>query len=240
MAPVIAKMINYNSSELAGIKTEVKTEIIGGRETLIVSGIQNGDAALAYFRKIIQDRDLFGDLENEDYLNFIISANNLEVLKRKEDVQQYLSFFRENYLGNKPKETSTAVAPAPPMTDYKGPYKTTPAKENLFALVFQPGEVEGAKLINSFNAFNAANFGVPTIKVSIEPLDDFRSILLVSGLGELTPALAYYRKAFADQALLASLKNVNYRNFIISTENLVIFKKEKNLIQYLDFFNRIK
>jgi tetratricopeptide (TPR) repeat protein len=246
MAPVIAKMINYNASESAGIKAAVKTEKIGGRETLIVSGIQNGDAALAYFRKIIQNRDLFIELENEDYLNFIISANNLEVLKKKKDVQEYLSFFRENYLGNKPKEavpatsSPSALAAASPFADYKGPYKTASTKENLFALVFQPSEVDGAKLINSFNLFNASNFGSTTIKVSVDPLDDFRSILLVSGLGEQASALAYYRKASTDPALLASLNNVNYRNFMISAENLVIFKKEKNLLQYMDFFNRIK
>jgi outer membrane protein assembly factor BamD (BamD/ComL family) len=245
MAPTIAKVLNYNYTETGGLKTEVKTETIGGRKMLIVSGLQNSDAAMAYFRKIIQDRALFSDLENEDYLNFIISLNNIEVLKKKKDVQEYLSFFGENYLGNKPKVTpapliAPAVSPSSSLADYTGPYNSIPGKDNIFVLVFQPAEIEGAKLISSFNAFDAANFGSPAIKVAVEKLDDFRSILLVTGLGEQSSALVYYRKAIADPILIASLKNVNYRNFIISAENLQIFKKEKNIIQYMDFFNRIK
>jgi tetratricopeptide (TPR) repeat protein len=240
MAPVIAKIVNYNVSELSGIKADVRSERIAGRESLIVSGIPNGDQAMAYFRKIIINRVLFSDLENEDYLNFIISANNIEVLKKKKDIQEYLAFFRENYLGNKPKAVTEVAAPQSPVNNYKGPYIAEPGKENLFALVFQPAEIDSPKLINSFNSFNTSNFGGTSLKVSVEPLDDFRSMLLVSGLGERSSALAYFKKAVADLTLLASLKNINYRDFIISVENLKIFKKEKNLTQYLDYFNRIK
>jgi len=103
MAPLVAMMINYNATELSGIKADVRTEMIAGRKALVVAGIQNGDLGMAYFRKIIANRALFSDLEKEDYLNFIVSANNMEVLKKKKDIQEYLPFFRENYLGNKPK-----------------------------------------------------------------------------------------------------------------------------------------
>jgi hypothetical protein len=164
----------------------------------------------------------------------------MEVLKKKKDIQEYLTFFRENYLGIKPKVTTEIAAVTLPVNDYKGPYKSEQSKENVFALVFQPSEIDGNKLINSFTVFNASNFGSPSIKISIDPLDDFRSMLLVSGLGEHKSALAYFTKAISDKALLLSLKNINYRNFIISADNLKIFKKEKNLLQYMDLFNRIK
>ncbi len=248
MAPLMAKIISYNSEEQEIPKKDIKTEVIGGRKTLIISGMTNGETAMSYFRNIIQNRDLFSDLENEDYLNFVISSNNLEVLKKKKDVGGYLTFFQENYLGKKPKETPEIITPAAagvatpasPFAGYNGPYNTTPSKDNIFALVFQPEEIKSAELINTFNAFNGKNFGNPSIKVSVEPLDDFRSILLISGLGEITSAMAYYKKAATDASLLEALKNATYRDFIISRENLEIFRKVKNLAQYQDFFNRIK
>lgn len=207
-------------------------------------------ASSSNYRKIIEDKDYLDYLKfyMKNYSPFIdskIPADELpppmELIAKAKKVEEPVEKGKFVLLRQDlSKEADTSIPAKTPATDYKGPYKTDLSKENLFALVFQPSEVDSNKLINSINAFNASNFGAPAIKVSIDALDDFRSILLVSGLGEQTSALAYFKKAAADQTLLGSLKNVNYRNFIISSENLKIFKKEKNLTQYMDFFNRIK
>jgi len=135
------------------------------------------------------------------------------------------------------------VAPVDPASQpaakYEGPFNPEAGKENLYALVFQPAESDIAILSDSFRAFNDKNFNTSTLKVSITPLDDFRSILLVSGSGELSSALLYFKKLNEDPSVLASLKKESYRHFIISPANLEVLKKDKNLKSYLDFFNLI-
>jgi hypothetical protein len=62
----------------------------------------------------------------------------------------------------------------------------------------------------------------------------------VTGLGEHSAAVAYFRRANFEPTLFAPLKGANYRYFAISAENLNIFKRDKNLQLYMDFFNRVK
>ena len=132
------------------------------------------------------------------------------------------------------------VDPAtPPVVKYEGPYNPELGKENLYALVFQPAESDIVKLSDAFKSFNEKNYSASSLKVSIVPLDDFRSILLVPGLGEPSSALLYFKKANEDPSVLSSLKKESYRHFIISPANLEILKKDKNLKSYLDFFNMI-
>jgi hypothetical protein len=52
--------------------------------------------------------------------------------------------------------------------------------------------------------------------------------------------MAFLQKSASDQSLKTLFASSNFRNFIISSENLLIFKKEKNLIQYMEFFNQSK
>jgi len=73
-----------------------------------------------------------------------------------------------------------------------------------------------------------------------ESLDDKRGILIISGLGEKNSAQAYLQRSSSDQTLTNSLKGINFRNFIISIENLKIFRNEKNVLQYMDFYNQLK
>ena len=107
-------------------------------------------------------------------------------------------------------------------------------------MIFLKKQNDEAKLIKAFESFNQANFGSKSIKVSVESLDDNRSILIVSGLGEKGSAMAYLQKSVSDQSLKTIFESSSFRNFIISSENLPIFKKEKNLIQYMEFFNQSK
>jgi len=124
--------------------------------------------------------------------------------------------------------------------DYKGPYSQKPGEKLCYALIFLKKQTDETKLVRAFEDFNKSNFGSPSIKMTVESLDDNRGILSVSGLGEKNSAMAYLQKTVSDQSLSAFFKGNNFRSFIISNENLVIFKKEKNLLQYMEFFNQTK
>lgn len=172
------------------------------------------------------------------YSNFLITESNQLVLKNKNDLKGYVAFFRDNYLKTKQEQRPTTNAGL--FADYVGPYKARLSNENMFVLVYPTGNVKSEQLVDKFNRFNSLNFGSPNILVKTEQLDEFRSVLIVTGLGEHAAAMAYYRKVNSDQSLFADLKGVNYRFFTISAENFTIFGEDKNLQLYMDYFNRVK
>lgn len=135
---------------------------------------------------------------------------------------------------------SAVQVKAPVNVVYSGPYSQKQSKDYCYTLIFLKKQTDETKLVKAFESFNQANFGSPAIKIAVEILDDNRSILVVRGLGEKSSASAYLQKSASDQSLSALFKGSNFRSFIISDENLKIFKTEKNLIQYMEFFNQLK
>ena len=123
---------------------------------------------------------------------------------------------------------------------YNGPYSQKNSSSYCYSLIYLKKQTDETKLGKSFELFNQTNYGSPGIKVSIESLDEKRGILIVSGLGEKDSALAYLQRSGADQSLANSLKGINFRSIIISDENLRIFRNEKNVLQYMEFFNQSK
>ena len=133
------------------------------------------------------------------------------------------------------KQVSTAAVPA-----YAGPYSQKQSSAYCYSFIFLKKQTDETRLVNAFQTFNQTNFGSPTIKVTVESLDEKRGILIVSGLGDKKSAQAYLQRSTSDPALNGSLKGINFRSLIISTENLKIFRTEKNVLQYMEFYNQLK
>ena len=124
--------------------------------------------------------------------------------------------------------------------DYSGPYSRKESSAYCYSLIYLKKQTDETKLANAFEQFNQANYGSPGIKVSVESLDEKRGILIVSGLGEKASAIAYLQRSDSDLSLANSLKGINFRSIIISVENLKIFRNEKNVLQYMEFYNQSK
>ena len=123
---------------------------------------------------------------------------------------------------------------------YSGPYSQKPGSAYCYTLIYLKTQVNEPAIVSAFETFNKANFGSPAIKVKVESLDAKREMLIVSGLGEKNSALAYLQRSVTDKTLIEALKGINFRNFIISSENLKIFRTEKNVLQYNEFYNQSK
>ncbi len=135
---------------------------------------------------------------------------------------------------------SSKTVKAPATITYSGPYAQKPSSAYCYSLIYLKKQTDETKLVKAFETFNQTNFGSPAIKITSESLDDKRGILIVSGLGEKSSAMAYLQRSVSDQSLIASLKGINFRSIIISIENLKIFRTEKNVLQYMEFYNQLK
>ena len=70
------------------------------------------------------------------------------------------------------------------------------------------------------------------------PLDDIRQIVRITGLPDVKTARDYFSKTTNNRDLYTPLRGGNYRNFLTTESNFVIFLKEKNIVEYMDFYKR--
>lgn len=67
-------------------------------ELVFVRSFKSEQQAANYMNLIENNQNVFGDLNPEDYEQFIISESNYDKLKKAKDVDEYLEFYRNNYL----------------------------------------------------------------------------------------------------------------------------------------------
>ncbi len=202
----------------------------------------NFTASSTNYRKILEDKDYL------DYLRFFTKNYSpyYSSVIPSDELPPPVELLAKARKAEEPEEKGKYVmvetpktAPAPLLEGYKGPFKTSLDKGNLYAFVFQPAEADTTMLKNHFRLHNKAGSLDAKLNISIEQLDSFRSILLVSGFDDLPSALDYFRKLTPEKDFPAALRNISFRHFIITRENLKILKKEKNLVDYLTFFTKI-
>ena len=206
-------------------------------------------ASSTNFRTLIAEKDYISYLPFflKNYSTYISSdipadqlPNPMELLAKVRKEEE--STAKGKFVVVQPVQINDTVAKvlSPVAPVYSGPYKQKPATAYCYSLIYLKTQADEPGLVRAFEAFNSSNFGSPSIKVTVESLDAKRGILIVSGLGEKTSALAYMQKSVSDKSLLDALKGINFRNFIISSENLKIFRTEKNVLQYNEFYNLTK
>lgn len=141
-----------------------------------------------------------------------------------------------------PEETQSEVAdkPSSELTegDAAGMYSFDPgAAHNLMYILPQSGSNQNL-LITYLRRLNVMQFKGKNITISPEDFDDIRTLVIISGLGNAEEAKKYMNAADNDSRVKMSLRNANHRSFIISDENLDIFRQEKDINGYRSFYEK--
>lgn len=242
----------FNRNEFRGWNLATQTKPLGEYQLMIVKGIPTLNEAMSYFRKVVITRNLFEPLGQATYRNFLISDENLEKLIEENKVEDYIDFFRNNYIQRSPaqqpvqsgqavqtqeEQTATAEPEETPET-YPGPYSTDIEKPHYFVFVIPSQGVDKNQFINGLNQFNeAGEYGA--LNIEEITIDDFRVAIVISELPNSEAATRYSRTVVQNRDLYAPLGTATYRNFLISTENFKIFLQEKNINAYMDFYKLI-
>ena len=206
----------------------IEQKQLADNQLMIVHQFKTKNEAIGYFTKTITNRKLYRSLDTLSYRNFIINDANLKKLTETRRINEYLNFFKTKYIG---AETDEQSAPK-----YDGPYKTNVQGQQSFVLVVPREEVNTEKLTETIRQFNAQNFGQQSLVVSSTMLDDFRLIVKVNGLADMQAGLAYLRAIAGSQLVYGPMQNANYRNFIITPENELIFRQSRNILTYMEFY----
>ncbi len=249
-------VFNKNEFRLWGLALQLKQ--VGDYQLLVVNGIPTLNESMSYFRKVVVTRSLFNSLGQSIYRNFLITNENIQKLIEQNKVDDYIEFFRNNYIQRTPAQTgstgnassATTVATnetvsqpnveadGPKPKEYEGPYSENITGKQLFVFVIPILDIDQPAFISGINQFNQASYANLNLKVDIQPLDELRQIVRISGLPDRETAALYFTKVVNNRDLYVPLRKGNYRNFLTTEPNYDIFLKEKNILEYMDFYKR--
>jgi hypothetical protein len=215
---------------------------------------------MSYFRRVILERSLFGTLGQISYRNFVITGRNLERLLENTEVDTYMDFFRTNYI-QRAGQVPVQQPPATPTTGqnitqqiieeapqaavgqepaaYDGPFNTQTNAGHLFVMVVPSEGFNKELLVSNLNNFNLGEFPSQPLQITESVLDDFRILIQVAGLNNRALAQDYLQQLVRNRSVFEPLGEADYRNFIITPENLSVFTQRKNIAEYMDFYRKI-
>jgi hypothetical protein len=172
-------------------------------------------------------------------------------------VDEYMDFFRSNYIqrnqtpdgssasSNTAQPVVSETVSQPEIEQQEEPVEVESAYNNnvdgthLFVFVVPLEGIDKTIFVNGIQQYNSTNYGSLQLKMEEKPLDNFRQIIAVEGFPDKETALKYSANLVQNRDLYKPLGDANYRNFLISTENLDVFLSEKNIVEYMDFYKRI-
>jgi len=230
LKPLMAAFDAQNREQYNVANLGIKVIQVSDYQMMLVSSFKTKNEAFGYFTKSVANRKLFKSLDTLSYRNFIITDANLKKLTDTKRIPEYLNFFNTKYLGGNTAATTTADS------GYKGPYNKTVEGTQSYYLILPKEEVSAERLLESIRKFNSQKYTQDNLNVSSEMLDEFRIIFKVQGLASVQAGLTYLRSIVNEDQVYGPIQNANYRNFIISPDNEIIFKKDKNIATYMDFY----
>jgi tetratricopeptide (TPR) repeat protein len=252
MRTALRDFAEFNRNEYKGWNLKTNLTAIGDYQILVVRGIPSLNESMSYFRKVVITRSLFESLGQTTYRNFLITEENMEKVIEEEKVDEYIDFFRNNYIAQSQPAKSPDEEPEPEDTEistetdtlqtapeeYTGPYSSDIDKSHLFVFVIPKEGVDKASFLEKLKQFNQVSEAISGLSIRESALDDFRDMIIISEMPDRETATRYFRMVVQNRDLFTSLGNAEYRNFLITIENFDIFLREKNIVDYMDFYKQ--
>ncbi len=259
MRQLLSEFSNFNRKRYRGKGLKIRQVKIENYRMIVVKSFENKNEALEYFAKVVTTRDLFASLGTMSYRNFLISDGNLARLLKTSNLANYMNFFSDVYLKGLSSETTEgktsqpvarqaesgtveeeAQVPdektAPVLPAYNGPFNTNISTNHSFVLIIPDEGIDKNALISAISQFNTNRFASQNLKISETSFGTNQRVIKVEGLGDDNTALVYLKAIISDHDIYAPLQGIEYRNFIISEENLTIFLEKQDIPSYMEFY----
>ena len=218
-----------NAAEMAeGKSYEMKKEELGyKKEVLVVRRFGQYSEASEYLYKIATDKFLLKILGNESYRMFAISPDNFSILKRLNNIDQYVDFFTENYFEDR----------------YQG--EKIVGKWGTAAHVFNNEEQENHHFVLAVPFREVNTKRIVEALQEVDPAFTFEKgdynrdleLIVVKHIGNKKQALDYMSAVLKNKKLFDLLAGVDYEVFLITPHNLKAMQENEYLEEYLKFFD---
>ncbi len=90
-------------------------------------------------------------------------------------------------------------------------------------------------LLTYISRFNAIKYRSFSIEVTTEKLDDINTMVIVKNIGNKEKSAEYFTNLKADQRVSSLIKDNEYKGYLISNENLLMFRQSKDIGEYQKF-----
>ncbi len=254
---ILREFSEFNRKEFRAWNLALQLKQTTDYQLLVINGIQSLNESMSYFRKVVTTRSLFAPLGQATYRNFLITNENLQALIDENKVDDYINFFRSNYIQRNASQSSGSSGTSTPATqtstttnvntqqaestseEITGPYNKELEGEHKVVFVIPGDGVNKAAFMEGIKSYTQDNFRNSNFTVEEQALDDIRQLVIIQGLPDKETARQYFSNIVQNRDLFTSLGNAQYRNFLISNTNFDIFLKEKNIIEYMDFYKKV-
>ena len=135
------------------------------------------------------------------------------------------------------KETPTVTPAKPKQEDiplFKGLFAYRANEPHFVAIYIVSGTMDFEKVKAAFDAYNAKNYSVMNLKVSLETAGK-QQVILIGSLSDAQVAKSYLLRMVKEKTLFEGLKGANYRNILGSHENLNTLLQKNQLKTYFEF-----
>ena len=265
LRPLMRGFADFNRDEFRSWNLALQLKEVGDYQLLVVKGIPALNESMSYFRRAITTRSLFEPLGQSTYRNFLITDVNLQTLIEENKVDEYITFFRSNYIQRRASSSSdaaesqsttqtqtiqsqtTTTQAAEPATVAQPdatsvddlPYNQTIEGPHRIVFVIPTTGVFKDDFVSGIAAYNQSNFANSGFTIEEQQLDQVRQLIIVKGMEDEATARQYFSVVVRNRDLFAPLGTAQYRNFLISDENFNIFLQEKNITEYMDFYKQV-
>jgi hypothetical protein len=98
MVNTLAKVQAFNSTQYESSKLQTKQIVIDSKNKLLnVKQFKSGADAVAYYKVLVKQAQLFDELKKEQYSIAVISTMNFGTLLGEKDIAAYLKFMQRVY-----------------------------------------------------------------------------------------------------------------------------------------------
>ncbi len=122
----------------------------------------------------------------------------------------------------------------PPVPLFKNLFGYRAVEPHFIAIYIVSGTVDFEKVKAAFDSYNAKNYSVMSLKVSLESVGK-RQVVIIGSLSDANIAKSYLLRMVKETSLFEGLKNANYRNLLGSRKNLNILIQQNALNVYFEF-----
>lgn len=254
MRQLLTEFSNFNRKYFKDKSLKLSQETMEGYRMAVIGTFANKAEALQYFTRVVTTRSLFSSLGTMGYRNFLISEGNLPKLLSTSNMENYMGFFSDVYLkdlsakNEEEEETSNTSTVAPVQTpaprpkvqqaSYNGPFSTNFSGIHQFVMVLPKTGFNMSALQAALRKFNTTNFASTDLQIEQAEYSSTQQLVLVKGLANDGSALEYLKSVVQSQEIFGPLEQLEYRNFIISDDNLKVLLQSKNQDEYLQFYRQ--
>lgn len=135
------------------------------------------------------------------------------------------------------KEASINTSAQPKQDDvplFKGLFSYKANDPHFIAIYIASGTIDFVKIKTAFDDYNAKNYSVMNLKVTLETTGK-QQVIIIGSLSDAQVAKSYLLRMVKEKALFEGLKGSNYRNLLGSQKNLNTVIQKNELKTYFEF-----